>query len=611
MINLNENQVIATQHFTGPIMVLAGPGSGKTTVITYRVKNLVENYKINPNKILVISFTKASSVEMQNRFLSLCSANGISFSTFHAVFFKIIRAYYGYTTENILREEEKREIIKKIIAYKHIEVNDVEELVSNIILEFSIIASDLLDIEYYNPMNMAKDEFTEIFELYQKYKIKYNKIDFDDMLVKCFVLLKKNPEVLEYWQNRFSFILIDEFQDINKVQYENIKLLAEKHKNIFIVGDDDQSIYKFRGARPEFLISFPNDFPDLKKIILNVNYRSTEQIIKICNWLIIQNKYRYDKKIIGTDKIGKMPSILYSEDINSEALNIANKIFSIGTKISYNEMAVVYRNNIQGRSFIDVFLHLNIPFQIKDKAASIYEHWIFKDIAAYFRLAMDNSDTESLERIINKPSRYISKMIISAAKKNGGMLLDSLSKSKIAKVYQKNKIGELIFYLKAIKKRNPYDALKYIREAVNYDKYLVDYSDFRKMGSKGLFEIIEEIQESCKGFNDIEEYLENTARVLEETKNISFKDNPMGVTLSTMHSVKGLEYNTVFIASCVEDVIPYEKAKTESEIEEERRLFYVGLTRAKQDLYISVVNTRHEKKVKHSVFLDGLIQNRK
>ncbi|MDR2939181.1 MAG: ATP-dependent helicase [Clostridiales bacterium] len=610
-VSLNGNQLDAMRHYEGPMMVLAGPGSGKTTVITYRVKNLIESCHIPPNKILVISFTKASCLEMEGRFLSICNARGVMFSTFHALFFKIIRQHYGYIINDIIDEDEKRETLKKIIAHKKISVHDIEELVSNIILEFSVIASSLLDIKYYSPINMPYDEFVDVYNLYSAYKKGSNKIDFDDMLIKCYNLFMADQQVLEFWRRKFSFVLIDEFQDINRVQYECIMLLVKKHKNIFIVGDDDQSIYKFRGAGPEFLLKFPDAFETLKKVVLNINYRSTDKIIDICNQVIIKNKFRYDKKITGTQKSGGSQVILRSKDINSEALNIGTKIQLLNKKISYNEIAVIYRNNIQARSFVDVFLHLNIPFQIKDKAPSIYEHWVFKDIKAYLKSALAPDNDRYVERVINKPSRYISRIIIAAAKKKEGSLLNNLLHSKEAKAYQKNKIEEFKFYLNAISKRTPYEAVKYIREAAGYDNYLKQYSEYRKMSPKGLIEIMGELQESAKNFQSIDGYLGHVEMVLEEIKE-SYEqpakngEAANGVTLSTLHSVKGLEYNTVFIASCVDGLIPYEKAKTEPEIEEERRLFYVGLTRAKENLFISIVDQRYEKDVGYSVFLEGL-----
>ena len=276
---------------------------------------------------------------------------------------------------------------------------------------------DFIDFYNYKKSNFVKIEFESLFNEYERIKKENNKIDFDDMICKCYEYLNSDKGALEKWKGRYKYILIDEFQDINNAQYECIRLLTDRNSNIFIVGDDDQSIYKFRGARPEFLLKFPEDFDNVGKIILDVNYRSTTQIINLCNAVIKGNKNRYEKIIKGTKKNGNMPVLMKSNDIGAEAAEISKKIIMFKNKVRLNKIAVIYRTNIQARAIVDAFMDFNIPYQIKDEVPSIYEHRVSKDIFAYLSLILDIDNDRAIERIINKPKRYISKELISEAKK--------------------------------------------------------------------------------------------------------------------------------------------------------------------------------------------------
>lgn len=610
-LKLNESQLLAIKHINGPMMVLAGPGSGKTTVITYRVQYLVQKCMVNPYEILVITFTKVAADEMKKRYENIIGGiSQVVFSTFHSLFFKILRAHTNINIENVIKDDERRDILRSIAVRMHIDMGDEEEFLQNIISEITLIKNELIDINYYNSMSISTEDFKGIIHTYETYKQEHNKLDFDDMLTRCYELLTNNSKILKLWQNKFKFLMIDEFQDINKAQYSIIKLLSLPKQNIYIVGDDDQSIYRFRGARPDFLLNFPKDFKNVQTTILDINYRSTNEIIKISNKVISQNKVRYNKLIKGCNRSGVAPVLLRSEDINGEAINIANKIKKISKNTVLNDICVVYRTNIQSRAFIDAFSNLNIPYQVKDEMPLIYEHFISKDICAYIKLALNRNDDKSLEKVINRPKRYINKDIIVSSKNSHIPLIDKLFSSNLLKVWQLKRIEELVFYLNSIKKRQPYDAFKYIRKAVGYDSFIKEYATFKKINPKGLFEIIDELQEASKSYKTLEEYINHVNTIIIETKNKKIDKNKKfnGVTLSTMHAVKGLEFSVVFIASCVEGVIPHEKSKTNLEIEEERRLFYVAMTRPKDILYLSTLNTRYEDKVKLTRFLNSFIK---
>ena len=617
MINadLNDRQRYAVFHNKGPMMVLSGPGSGKTMVIIHRVNVLVSKYNVDPSSILVITFTKAASIEMKERFYkSFNNIYGVNFGTFHSYFFRIIKSYYKYEVSDIIIDNDKIKILKNIIYSLDISFDDEEEFLQDIINEISLVKNELIPPILFDSKITDSNSFYLIYKQYEAIKEKEGKIDFDDMLIKCYNLLRENNQVREFWQNKYKYILIDEFQDCNKVQYECIKMLVSDECNLFIVGDDDQSIYGFRGSKPDYLLNFPNEFNNVEKVVLNTNYRSTEQIINLSNHIISENKTRYEKNIIGTKRYGKCPILLRCYDINEEAKIIVDKINKFKNKIPLEQIAIIYRTNIQARAIVEELMNYNMDFQIKDLVPSIYEHFIARDIFAYLTLAMNPLEYNCFLRIANKPKRFLSKDLLNQAKeisKNGKSILKNIYSIPDIKNWQIEKISELEYHLSNIKNKKTYDAIKYILKIVGYEEYIESYSEFKKIKSDGLFDIANEILESSKSYDDILVYLTHIEDIRFELKENSYKiDNQKGIVLTTMHSAKGLEFDLVFVIGCVEDIIPHKKSISKEEIEEERRLFYVALTRAKNLLYISVVENRYEVKVKPSRFLNKLIKNK-
>ncbi len=611
-LTLNENQYKAMIHQKGPMLVLSGPGSGKTTVITYRIKNLIEKFGVNPSDILVITFTKAASEEMKERFNDICNFSyNVTFGTFHSYFFRIIRDYYKYNLNDILDDSQKINIIKKIIINNNISFENEEEFIQSIICEISLMKNELINPIFFNSKCIDNNSFNLIFEQYEKVKYEQKKIDFDDMLIQCYNLLKENQIVRKAWSDKYKYILIDEFQDTNRVQYECIKMLANDEKNIFVVGDDDQSIYGFRGSRPEFLHKFYKDFENSKKIILNTNYRSTKQIINLCNKVITENKNRYEKNIIGTDKEYKAPILIRAYDSYEEAKKIVEKIDKLKKDYPLEEIAIIYRTNLQARVIVETLKDYNLEYQLKDKLTSIYDHFIAKDIMAYLKLSINKLDNEAFFRIANKPKRFLNKDMLKEALdicKDETSALEYLYCKVSLKPWQLENVNELLFHIGQIKNKNAYDAIRYIIKIVKYENYLEEYADFKNITTKGLIEILNEVLESAKGYNSIEEYLQHIEIINQEIfKNYKNTNNQKGVVLTTMHSAKGLEFEVVFVIGCVEGIIPHEKSKNHLEIEEERRLFYVALTRAKMLLYISIIENKYENKVLPSRFLNKLI----
>ena len=303
-MSLNQAQIESIAHKDGPCMVLAGPGSGKTTVITNRIKHLIEKHKVKPEEILVITFSKAASKEMRDRFHTLWEGKNatVTFGTFHGIYYGILKWAYKLTSENIFSDEQKYQLLQRVVERMNLDIDDEKDFLQGIVGEISNIKNNYIKLYEYQSKNCDEDTFRKIYQTYEAERKRLKKIDFDDMLVYCYELLAARPDILKLWQQQFQYILIDEFQDINKVQYDVIRMLAEPENNLFIVGDDDQSIYQFRGARPEIMLNFPKDYPETRQIILDVNYRSTKTIVNGAGRVIKQNRKRYPKQIITTNE---------------------------------------------------------------------------------------------------------------------------------------------------------------------------------------------------------------------------------------------------------------------------------------------------------------------
>ena len=411
-MSLSETQSRAVAHGAGPCICLAGPGSGKTTVITERTKYLIEKQGISPSEILVITFTKAASIEMRERFHNAMKGRyaPVTFGTFHAVFFTILKAAYHYTAENILREEEKYTILRDILEPMDLEIEDEKEFLLGVTEEISLIKNERISLEHYYSSNCPEDVFRSIFREYQQALIRKRKLDFDDMLVCTYELLKARPDICRGWQKRFRYILIDEFQDINAIQYETVKLLAHPGNNLFIVGDDDQSIYRFRGAKPEIMLNFQKDFPKAVMIQLAENYRSTECIIKGAGRVIAHNTNRFQKSTHGIRGNGEKITISFFQNQAMEALAVVKKVQDmLRDGREPQEIAVLFRTNTGARIYLEKFMEYNLPFRMRDGLPNIYEHWIANDLFTYIRIANGNRSRKDFLQIINRPNRYISR----------------------------------------------------------------------------------------------------------------------------------------------------------------------------------------------------------
>lgn len=614
---LNENQLKAVNHLDGPCMVLAGPGSGKTRVITYRIANMVVNKNIKPTSILAISFTKASSIEMKNRALSLSNdfrMNKVTYGTFHSVFFRILRYFENYNIESILDEKTKRIGLKNILKGLNIENADDDETIGQVINEISYVKNELMDKRDFKSEVLTNDEFIKVYNFYEEYKQQMNKIDFDDMLIKTYELLKNNKAALDRVRSVYKYILVDEFQDINKVQFEALKLIANPSNNIFVVGDEDQSIYGFRGSRPDFLLEFEEYFSNTKKVLLDINYRSKGEIINIANRLIEKNTNRYEKVIKCGQGNGAKVNYISPEDSEEEAVYIAkdikNKVQEDYTE--YTDFAVIYRTNIQSRALVDVFMDMRIPFVVKDSIVTIYDHWAAQDILAYLRIGVNPNSNKDWIRIINKPFRYISKDNLNLIKDEPDFINSLINKCDLHPKQVKT-INDLDIDISYVKGLNPKNAISYIRTTLDYDRYILDYCANRKIKTNGLIEILNELESSATNFKTIQEYLEHIERVKSEIVDNKNNKETDGVIFTTMHSAKGLEFKNVYIIGANEGTIPHEKSyeiddeeKKNDQIEEERRLMYVAITRAEENICISSPINKYGKRVSKSRFVEDI-----
>lgn len=373
----HESQLQAIHHRQGPMMVLAGPGSGKTTVITHRVKYLVEECRVEPGSILVITFTKAAAQEMRQRFEKLTEGRRlpVSFGTFHAVFFAILKRAYRYDASNIARDEQRTAIIRELVDRYQMDVEDEAEFISQILSEISLVKGEMMNLDYYYSKNCSEEMFKKLYQGYEKAMVEKSLLDFDDMLVLCYELFTQRKDILEAWQRKYQYILIDEFQDINRVQYEIIRMLAAPQNNLFIVGDDDQSIYRFRGAKPEIMLGFEKDYPQAKRVLLGINYRSTSNIVDYAGCLIRHNKTRFEKEIRAARGAGRPVTTVGFADAPTETRTIIKEIqdyVQMGYRLS--DIAVLYRTSMEPRLLMERLMEYNIPFQMRDALPNIYEH---------------------------------------------------------------------------------------------------------------------------------------------------------------------------------------------------------------------------------------------
>ena len=602
LINYSSNQKKAIEYGAGPLMVLAGPGSGKTFVITHRIKYLIEGSGINPAHILVVTFSRAAAKEMKDRFEKLQGKSHVTFGTFHSVFFSILKTAYGFSAEQIASDELRYTLIKELIKKNEIVNEDINTLSGNLLNEIALIKQDNINIKNYYSNSIASDTFKKLYKEYEVELETRNKLDFEDMLSLTYELLSERKDILTAVQNRYQYILVDEFQDINFLQYNIIKLMAGKKQNITVVGDDDQSIYRFRGARPEIMLGFERDFRNVSKVFLDINFRSTTQIVDASTKLISFNSKRFPKTFKANNGSGAPVSVIEFKNPFAEVNSIIKDIKEyIKAEQDINNIAVLYRTNLSPRLLIERMMKNNIPFTIRDSIPNLFEHWVSKDIISYIKLAINSGNKNDLLRISNKPNRYISRDSLSSSKANIETLFDYYDD----KSYMIKRIIELREHLRTIKNLKPATALRYIRNVVGYDEYIEEYCDMNGIESDDCYTVLGDLENSASEFNTFSDWFVHMEEYKEELIEARKKSNEddIGVRLMTFHSSKGLEFDIVYIIDVNEGSVPYKKAKGADEIEEERRMFYVAMTRARHKLFICYCKENFGKSIGKSDFI--------
>lgn len=607
----NKSQIQAISHMDGPAMVLAGPGSGKTTVITHRIKNLIEKVEVRPENILVVTFTKAAAISMQKRFSTLMNGGKgqlVTFGTFHSVFYKILRKSRRYEATEILSERQKTDYIREIIGRYGISSDDISELSQNIINDIGNIKGNMLNAQEYEPSCCKKEDFIKVYNAYNLELKKDGKMDFDDILRECYLLLCENHTILEQWRELYKYILIDEFQDINRIQMNIIELLASPLNNIFVVGDDDQSIYGFRGARPEIMIEFKDYYPEAELIVLDVNYRSTQSIINVAGRVIENNKTRLDKCAHANNDKDFQPDIRKFRNQVEELKFVVSKIKEYENQgISLSEMAILVRNNSQIQEISSFLKNRKIEAESGKHRSNIYNGMVAKDILSYVRGALKFDGTyfnEDLIYVLNKPQRYISRQVV---------LSVNMNISAVRRIYSKNNIDSFLFHIEMIRKLPPQAALSYIRKGAGYEEYLRLYAIENNIPMSGLLKQLEQLAQECSKFNTLEQWINSIDSAQNsEGQNFGKKSSGEGgtnnrINIMTMHGSKGLEFKAVFIVDANQGIIPTSKALRERDFEEERRLFYVAITRAIDYLNIYAVEERLGCPIEVSMFVEEML----
>ena len=620
--SVNKAQYRAITHGAGAMLVLAGPGSGKTFVVTQRIKYLIEQHHVKPEDILVITFTKAAAEEMQERFakLSAGKCNPVYFGTFHSVFFQILRHTYRFTAQNIIRENDKYRLLSQIIRELPDEILGQAQLdystetLQNLLSEISTVKNNGVTPQEVRSATVPQAVFERIFQMYKQEMNRNKLIDFDDMVLLCRNLLAERPDTLKLWQQRFQYILVDEFQDICPLQYEVVRMLAKPQDNLFIVGDDDQSIYGFRGSKPEIMLNFTKEYPKAEQVLLDVNYRSRQGIVDTAARLIAHNKMRFDKAVRAQNRQNDGVKIysFQSKSKQAESIALLIKQYIALPDTKYSDIAILYRTNNHTIYTADRLMREGIPFTMKEKPKNIYESPVAKDIIAYMRYALYEANQEDFLRIMNKPVRYIKRSTVP----RGAFKMRELIDNNHATGYVVQNILEFYDELHFIKSLNPFSAVNFIRKGVGngtgYDAYLKKQAAEKGKDVSEEFEELEELMRLSREFETIElwlEHIENYDAILyeiaQQEKRLK-KMNTDAVSMVTMHASKGLEWDVVILPDVNEGVIPHKKAVTDAELEEERRMFYVAMTRAKQHLFIFYIQEKEAGNLLPSRFLDEL-----
>lgn len=599
----------AIRHADGPAMVLAGPGSGKTFVTVERIRNLITSQGADPAHILVITFTRAAASEMKERFLALMEKEVLPvwFGTFHAMFYHILKQSAQYRDYTIITETEKRKLVRDLIhnhkRFLYVQEEDIEEILAAV-SRHKTRTSDGCAQESENTQDvpeirkMERKDFLFLLEEYQSWLEEFHKLDFDDLQTKCLSLLRSDEACLSRWQEQFHYIQVDEFQDISPVQYEIIKLLAAPGNNLFIVGDDDQSIYGFRGASPDSMQKFLADFPKAERILLDVNFRCHEKIVEAAGRVIVCNENRIPKRIFAAQAAGEGIRLCPAKSRETLQETVIGELKREREAGSLSTCAMICRTNLDCGFWAQTLHEADIPCVLREKPGSRFSHFVIKDICAYLALGQGERDRRHFLRVMNRPVRYIRRDSLAEEKVDRETLIGYYADAPAIQ----ERVKRLYKDIDSLSGKRVHVQIHYIRKVIGYEGYLRE-----KYGSgkaEELIKIGEEFEAFSRRFSSVREmesYMKEYRQVISEPPK-----RESGVQLLTMHASKGLEFDTVFLPECNEGKIPAEKAKTNAQMEEERRMFYVAMTRAKRRLVLFFQNKKTGKEAP-SRFLKPLL----
>ncbi|MCT4595814.1 MAG: ATP-dependent helicase [Anaeromicrobium sp.] len=610
-INLSETQKKIVKHKNGPALVLAVPGAGKTTTLICRTAYLLLKHKIKAENILSITFSRASAKDMKARFYSIFKdkfSDKIYFATIHQLCLKIINRYYYRKNISFKILDSKDTISKNHLIRKiYYDINhkgpseDTLEQISNSI---SLVKNLMIPKEQFSFHDFSVEHFSSIYEKYEEYKKQNRIIDFDDMLTVAYKILKSDENLLSQYRNQYKYIQVDEAQDTSKIQHEIIKLLSSPNNNLFMVADDDQSIYGFRGACPLELLDFSNTYKDSQIYFLEENYRSSKEIVNISNEFIKSNSSRYNKNIFTQNEEFLPVNIIKVHDSLDQINFIIEHLNS-----SKEKTAILYRNNISALPLIDKLNKNSIDFFIHGFKSNYLTHWITKDILAFLDLSLNHYDLESFERIYYKMNGYISKASVSYIKNNPKSItvFDYLIGFPGLKSYQIKNLNRIKDSFNALCKMTPYESLEFIENDLAYHNYLESNCTRLKSSYENAVLLFSHLKLLAIDEPNIVSFME---RLSEIPKIASKSKENKNIVLSTVHSAKGLEYNRVFIIDLIKGQFPSmsnldeEDEDNISYLEEERRLFYVAMTRAKENLSIVCPTFQNGRYIKPSIFID-------
>lgn len=593
--NLNDMQLEAVKYKDGPLLILAGAGSGKTKVLTTRIAYLIKEYNVRPDEILAITFTNKAASEMKERINKIIPNTNILACTFHSFGVRILRYNYerlGYSKNFvILDSDDSLTLIKKImkdfnIDPKRISPYMIRNKISNNKSEF------IMPDEFKKFVSSQEDDIVyKVYKKYQETLFKNNSVDFDDLLILPIKLFNENKDVLEYYQEKYKYILIDEYQDTNKAQYILSKMISAKYKNICAIGDNDQSIYSFRNADYRNILNFEKDYPLCKTIMLEQNYRSTKNILNAANCIIKNNSKRKDKNLWSDNSLGDKITVYRANNEIDEAYYCIKNIKKlIKEQVDYSDIVILYRTNAQSRVFESELLKSNIPFRIVG-SFYFYSRKEIKDLLAYLRLVHNHNDDISLLRAINTPKRGIGPKSIASLEEKASLnnisLFEAINSSK--EMEFKNLILELT---KAKDEMSLTEFVELVLEKSGLRQSLKEEASLEadiRLENLEEFKSVTKTFEEKSGIISLEDFLLEISLVSDIEE---YKDDPNRITLMTVHSVKGLEFDYVFLVGMEEGLFPHKNSFSSEEQEEERRLMYVAVTRAKKKLYITWAGKR-------------------